>query len=98
MTWTSDDGRVRILNCDCMEYMRGLPDKAFELAIVDPPYQANDAIGLRDCKRESLHAAKRTAYKAFDNIAPDAAYFDQLHRVSRNWIVWGGNYFGLTGA
>ncbi len=36
--WTNDDGRVRILNCDCMEFMATLPDKAFELAAVDPPY------------------------------------------------------------
>ncbi len=36
--WTSGDGRIRILNCDCMEFMKGLPDKAFEIACVDPPY------------------------------------------------------------
>jgi site-specific DNA-methyltransferase (adenine-specific) len=36
--WTSEDGRVRLINGDCVEYMKGLPDKCYELAVVDPPY------------------------------------------------------------
>ena len=84
-------------NLDCMEGMAQFPDKFFELALVDPPYQGADAIGLVDCKRASAQAANRTVYKLFDNIAPDKMYFDELKRVSRNQIVWGGNYFGLSG-
>jgi len=95
--WISEDGRVRLINGDCVSFMRGLPDKCYELAVCDPPYQAADAIGLKDCKRESLQAANRTVYKPFDNIKPSAEYFAELQRVARHWIVWGGNYFGLSG-
>ncbi len=74
--------------------MREMPDKAFDLAIVDPPYQANDAIGMVN---GNGHAANRTAYKLFENIMPTVEYFEQLKRVSREQIVWGGNFFGLDG-
>ena len=84
-------------NMDCMEGMKQFPDKYFELAIVDPPYQGNDAIGIVDCKKQSAQAAKRTKYKLFNNVAPDELYFKELKRVSKNQIVWGGNYFGLSG-
>jgi len=88
---------ITLHNMDCLEALRGMADKAFELAIVDPPYQAADAIGIKDCKRKSLHAANRTEYKSFDNIKPTDEYFDELFRVSKNWIIWGGNYFGVSG-
>ena len=82
------------LNIDCIEYMRGLPDKAFDLAIVDPPYGSNDAIGL---KNGGGHAAKRKNYKGFENTAPESEYFTELFRVSNRWIIWGGNFFGIQG-
>lgn len=85
---------IKLLNLDCMEYMATLPDKAFDLAIVDPPYQNNDAIGI---KNGNGHAANRTNYKQFENVAPPQYYFDELSRIAKRWIVWGGNYFGLKG-
>lgn len=81
-------------NMDCMEGMKQFPDKYFELAIVDPPYGGNDAIGVKNGKS---HAANRKDYDSFDNVAPKQDYFDELKRVSKNQIVWGGNYFGLKG-
>lgn len=83
-------------NMDCMEYMRTIPDKWFELAVVDPPYQGDDAIDIADNKK-GKQASKRGKYKMFDNIAPDDEYFFELQRVSKNQIVWGGNFFGLCG-
>lgn len=80
-----------------MELMARYPDKYFDLAIVDPPYQGADAIGVVDCKRQSAQATKRTNYKLFENIAPDKEYFDELKRVSKNQIIWGGNFFEITG-
>ncbi len=84
-------------NIDCMVGMARYPDKHFDLAIVDPPYQGNDAIGMTDCKRKSAQATKRTVYRLFDNVAPDERYFAELRRVSKNQIIWGGNFFGLSG-
>lgn len=81
-------------NIDCMIGMSRYPDKYFELAIVDPPYQNNDAIGI---KNGSKHAASRKDYHQFENIAPTEIYFNELKRVAKKQIVWGGNFFGLKG-
>lgn len=80
---------------DCMEGMKEFPDKFFELAIVDPPYGASDAINPRSS--ENKYQAKRTVYREFKNISPADEYFIELRRVSKNQIIWGGNFFGLEG-
>jgi len=82
---------------DCVAAMKRYPDNHFDLAIVDPPYQNIDAIGLMDNKKSGKQAAKRTNYRLFDNIAPDNNYYIELERVSKNQIIWGGNYLGLCG-
>lgn len=84
----------QIYNMDCMEGMKQIPDKYFELAICDPPYGASDAIGLVNGKS---HAANRTDYKQFINEAPPPEYFIELKRISKHQIIWGGNFFGLSG-
>lgn len=73
-------------NCDCMELMRQFPDKHFELAIVDPPY----GIGISKNPVRQQHAKK-----TWDNEVPTDKYFKELFRVSKNQIIWGGNYFDL---
>ena len=88
---------TKVFNMDCMEAMRATEDKFYDLAVVDPPYGNIDAIGLMDNKKRDKQASKRTNYKLFDNIAPDNEYFIQLERVSKNQIVWGGNFLGLCG-
>ena len=97
--------------CDCMDGMKAIPDKYFDLAIVDPPYgigatRFNNGAGLKD------HAQGSTALKArqnrfhgagklhdrvlnrsnldWDNEPPKHEYFEELFRVSRNQIIWGG--------
>jgi len=84
---------IELLNMDCMEYMAGLPDKAFDLAIVDPPYGIGEN-GDMNASRGKLAVAKD--YKAFaggDAEAPPVEYFNELQRVSKNQIVWGANHF-----
>ena len=86
---------VSIAECrDCMPAMAEFPDGYFHLAVVDPPYGSDDAIGLVNGKS---HLSNRGGYKVFKNIAPDSQYFNELFRISRKWIVWGGNFFGLAG-
>lgn len=85
-------GNATILNVDCMEYMAGLPDKAFDLAIVDPPYGIGASVGFGKSQRESTKIIKK---KDWDNSIPTKEYFEQLIRVSENRIIWGGNYFPL---
>ncbi len=73
-----------------MEYMKGLDDNAFELAIVDPPYGLGESGGNESRNRVASKGYKR---KQWDNSAPNPDYFDQLKRVSKNQIIWGSNHF-----
>lgn len=83
----------RLHNMDCMEAMKEIPDKYFELAIVDPPYgigESGESNKTRSCM------AKSKEYKAFagkDLEPPDGEYFVDLQRVSKNQIIWGANHF-----
>lgn len=80
-------------NMDCVEAMKDMPDKAFDLCVVDPPY------GLpKDSSNGRGKLSKRTFNKG--NIstwdtAPGEEYFKELFRVSKNQIIFGGNYFCL---
>lgn len=77
-------------NMDCMEYMRSLPDKAFDLAVVDPMYGIGEN-GAKSGSRANL--AKRKDYKPVDDTPPNEEYFNELFRVSKNQIIWGANHF-----
>lgn len=77
-------------NVDCMEYMRTLPDKAFDLAVVDPPYGIGMDGGCVGYKGDNVFEKK-----GWDKSTPGKEYFDELFRVSENQIIWGGNYFYL---
>jgi site-specific DNA-methyltransferase (adenine-specific) len=70
--------------CDCMEFMKGIPDKYYELAIVDPPY----GIGISSNPVRQAHNKKD-----WDSAIPKKEYFMELLRISQNQIIWGGNYF-----
>lgn len=130
------------LNVDCMEYMRTLPDKAFDLAVVDPPYgdgnggsakrfggmfgavygentrahvadaHARERGGERyGAPQYNRFGGKFDKYKSSQNgrdmggkvrkkivawdVAPKEEYFQELFRISRDQIIWGGNYFSL---
>ena len=84
---------MTITNEDNMELMARYDDNHFDLAIVDPPYGGNDAIGLKDNKGCNKQATKRTDYKVFDNKAPNKEYFNELKRVSKHQIIWGVNFY-----
>lgn len=71
-----------------MNLMARYPDNYFDLAIVDPPYGV-----LNKTKRGGDHKFNMDEYSQWD-VKPENAYFDELFRVSKNQIVWGGNYFG----
>jgi site-specific DNA-methyltransferase (adenine-specific) len=89
--------KLTITNEDNMLLMARYPDKYFDLAIVDPPYGNIDAIGLTDNKKQGKQATKRKGYHLFENIAPDNKYYLELERVSKNQIIWDGNFLGLCG-
>jgi site-specific DNA-methyltransferase (adenine-specific) len=76
--------KITITNEDNMELMARYPDNYFDLAIVDPPY------GIGISKNPIRQQYKK---KDWDNEIPLENYFNELKRVSKNYIVWGGNYF-----
>lgn len=114
-------GNVKLLNIDCMEYMRAVPNKYFDLAIVDPPYGINASgmsMGNNPNRKDGWNRGESTAVKIkkgrlnagsgklknralntmnceWDSKIPDQSYFDELERISKNRIIWGGNYFPL---
>jgi site-specific DNA-methyltransferase (adenine-specific) len=79
-----------IIQGDCMIAMKDMPDKAFDLAIVDPPYgiSVNHSLGRRAGDRPSLFKPCR-----WDCSPPSKEYFNELFRVSQNQIIWGANHF-----
>lgn len=85
-------------NIDCMEFMRTLPDKAYDWSVVDPPYGIGvGSMGYTNGVAIVGNAlAKRNDYsghKEWDSATPAKEYFDELFRVSKNQIIFGGNYF-----
>lgn len=89
----SDMPKSEVYNMDCLVAMREMPDNAFDLAIVDPPYGIKYS-ALAGSKK-SKHGWKERTSRDWDNCVPDQDYFTELFRVSKNQIIWGGNYFDL---
>lgn len=87
---------IDLHNVDCMEYMKGLLDNAFDLAIVDPPYFSGpDKLGYYG-ERTSKTGVTRGAFKKTKEWeVPGEEYFVELKRVSKNQIVWGVNYYSI---
>ncbi len=74
-------GKIRLVNADCMEVMRGLPDNAFDLAICDPPYGLG-IDGQKECIcKNPKHNRKQHDKKDWDKLPPE--YFTELQRVSK---------------
>jgi len=89
---------MNITNEDNMELMARYPDKYFDLAIVDPPYGidlANMNMGIGKNKKSSKIQNRKWKPKDWDKSVPKTEYWNQLFRVSKNQIIWGGNYFEL---
>jgi len=77
---------MKITNEDNMELMARYEDNHFDLAIVDPPY------GYGDKKTNILNFRQKEQHRDW-NTAPNDVYFKELFRVSKEQIIWGGNYF-----
>lgn len=77
---------INFYNVDNIEFMKTKPDNYYGLAIVDPPY------GIK-IENSGAMFKKFGETKGWDNEIPKQEYFDELFRVSKNQIIWGGNYF-----
>ena len=87
---------LSLYHADCMDIMKQTPDYYFDLAIVDPPYglgkRTTDGGSKRNTQTKFMEDIRRTNW---DDSTPTKEYFDELKRVSKNQIVWVGNYFEL---
>lgn len=87
-----------IYNKDCLEVLKTFPDKAVDLLLVDPPYGINwNEQGNKRHKNWTEEGAVEYGWKKYkdfewDNGIPSKEYFDEMFRVSKNQIFWGGNY------
>ena len=81
---------INMMQGDCMDLMRSKPDNYYDLAIVDPPYGigVNVSMGRRKGQKKSKHHK----FSGEDKSIPSDNYFNELLRVSKNQIIWGGNY------
>jgi len=81
----------KIINADCMDILKKLPDKSIDLILTDPPYGMNE-------KFKGGNSGKMNFNEVVDkgwDVAPSKEVFDEIFRVSKNQIIWGGNYFEL---
>ena len=90
--------KITITNEDNMLLMARYPDNYFDLAIVDQPYGidlANMNMGIGNTPKASKAKNRKWKPKDWDSSIPSDKYFKELFRVSKNQIIWGGNYFNL---
>lgn len=82
----------QVTNEDCMDLMSRYPDKYFDLAIVDPPYGIGKKL-LVGGNTGVVKFHEQYSLNEWDDNTPPKEYFLELFRVSKNQIIWGGNYF-----
>lgn len=80
---------------DCVKALKRFDDNYFDVAIVDPPYGLGmETVRIPSEKNTNSQQKfyKDLKSKRWDDNTPNKEYFDELKRVSKNQIVWGGNY------
>ena len=82
----------KIYQTDCLDFMRQVPDRYFDLVLTDPPYGIGES--LKDNQsRSCLAQSKAYTKKSWDKTIPTQEIFEQIKRISKNQIIFGGNYF-----
>ena len=82
------DAGVLLMQGDCLELLKDIPDGSVDMVLTDPPY----GISITDSGRLKKYNKNK---RRWDDKTPPQEYFQQLFRVSKNQIIWGGNYFKL---
>lgn len=91
---TLEELEGRIINADCMDILREMPDKCVDLVLTDPPYGIGADKMLAKKSGRTDGKAKCTFFenKGWDKSIPPRSVFDEIFRVSKNQIIFGGNY------
>jgi len=77
---------IKTYNIDCIDFMKKIPDKYYDLSICDPPYGRNNLNKNKKTKFKNL----KTTYK--NSCIPSDEYFYEIDRISKNYIIWGCHY------
>lgn len=88
---------INLHNMDCMEFMSVIPDKKFTLSIADPVYGIDGNSHRNNKSRGKATLSKNYHAAIWDMVPPNDEFFNELYRVSKNQIIWGGNYFPQLG-
>ena len=84
----------KIIHWDCLEYMKTLPDKCIDLVLTDPPYWIGISWQKQSISKNNPKSNRKYYEdKQWDNFIPTKEYFEEIMRISKNQIIWGGNYF-----
>ena len=78
---------------DCLEVMKTMEDKSVDLIITDPPYGLGIDGQKQTFNKNPKHNRKQYKFMGWDKKIPSKEYFDEMFRISKNQVIWGGNYF-----
>jgi len=87
--------KINLYNLPCEPAMSKMADNQYDLVIVDPPYGLGNRLVDGGHKRNPMEKFRKDYEKKRWDKKPNKKYFDELFRISKNQIIWGGNYFGL---
>lgn len=82
-----------VYNMDCLDYMKTIPDKFFDLCIADPPYGIKISGQKLSISKNPKHNRKYHEDRNWDNMIPNCDVFEHIFRISKDVIIWGANYF-----
>jgi site-specific DNA-methyltransferase (adenine-specific) len=89
----------RIYQGDCLDLMKEMPDKSVDLVLTDPPYGILNKMGWKNQPNKKIGCALQIDHSAVDYVKwdkkPSTEYFSEIFRISKNQIIFGGNYFEL---
>ena len=83
----------QIINSDCLDIMREMPDKCVDLVLTDPPYGIGES-NEKNATRKNACRPTDYGHYTWDSKRIPSEYFDEIRRISQNQIIFGGNYYG----
>lgn len=92
---SSDKATIRFFNCDNMLFMKDVPDKFYDLGICDPIYGVNQSAFREHLGSNKLAKTKKYHSSIWRQKKTGIEYFNELLRISKNQIIWGGVTFSL---
>jgi len=84
---------IKLIQGDCLDYMKTLEDNSIDVVVTDPPYGIGEAAGKNKSRGTKLFPSKDFGSNDWDNQRPSIEIFNEILRVSKNQVIFGGNYF-----